>query len=415
MVSSILARIPAFVRYRTDKGKALHWQSVVQKGQTILLLALAIPMALLIRALRPLVTVRVGPLRSHTIGHFAVNTELYLCERDAGMHGRRTLDLFYYGSMVCNRQLKKMWDRTLFVSVFGKALARINRLLPGAEHHVIPRRRHRDRDTSGLLAQSPPHLIFTKEEERRGKVAIREMGLQGDAPFVCFHARDSAYWDTALPDGDWSYDSYRDSNIRNYVPGVEELTRRGFYAIRMGAVVKEPLSVPNPMIIDYAKDYRTDFLDIYLGAKCTFFISSHSGIAFIPTIFRRPVVWVDFLPLERVYTHNPDDLVIPKRLWLSSQGRLLTFREILGSEIGRFLETSQYEELGIEVIENTPEEIADVVIEMDERLKGTWVGAKEDEGLQERFWSLLKPGELRGPINSRIGAEFLRQNRDLLD
>ena len=71
--------------------------------------------------------------------------------------------------------------------------------------------------------------------------------------------------------------------------------------------------------------------------------------------------------------------------------------------------------VGIEVIENTPEEILAVAVEMDERLKGIWRTTEEDEELQRRFWSLSKPSELNRVFVARIGAEFLRQNRELLE
>jgi len=95
--------------------------------------------------------------------------------------------------------------------------------------------------------------------------------------------------------------------------------------------------------------------------------------------------------------------------------RFLTFGETLDSGIGRFSKSEQYEQLGIEVVENTPEEITALAVEMDERLEGTWQTTEEDEERQRRFWSLFKPSELHGTIVSRIGAEFLRQNRELLD
>jgi len=50
----------------------------------------------------------------------------------------------------------------------------------------------------------------------------------------------------------------------------------------------------------------------------------------------------------------------------------MTFSEILKSDAGRFLCTQQYQKLGIEIIENTPEEIVALANEMDERLDGTW-------------------------------------------
>ena len=56
-----------------------------------------------------------------------------------------------------------------------------------------------------------------------------------------------------------------------------------------------------------------------------------------------------------------------------------------------------------------------LAIEMEDRLSGTWRASDEDEELQQRFWSLYRPSELNGVFLSRIGAEFLRQNRELLD
>ena len=70
--------------------------------------------------------------------------------------------------------------------------------------------------------------------------------------------------------------------------------------------------------------------------------------------------------------------------------------------------------------ENSPEEIRDIVIEMDERLNGNWKETKEDLLLQKKFWSIFnnnikklnleKP--LHGKIKSKFGAKFLRENEN---
>lgn len=305
-----------------------------------------------------------------------------------------------------------MWNRTLHISPFAKYLDWINRILPGGEKHAIPM--PSDRDIHGLIARTPQHLFFTAREEQRGLAALRKLGIPENTPFVCFHARDSAYLSALFPNTNCHYHDYRDSNIYHYVPAAGEMTRRGCFAIRTGAIVQEALTTTNPMIIDYATKCRSDFLDIFLGAKCHFYFGAASGFSAIPPIFRRPLAIVNHIPLDYAPTWFPYALFIPKKLWLKAERRFLTFREIFDSGIGRFLETEQYEQLGIEVIENTPEEITALVVEMDERLKGTWQTIEEDEELQRRFRSLLKPGHLCHGSPSRIGAEFLRQNRDLL-
>ena len=414
-----MSRSLRFLRRQIEEIHSGGLSVIVRKTGTLILAPPALLVVAAVRALRPLVVVRFGPLQSSRIGHFAANTEVYLCERDAGMHGRRTLDIFYHQPSVSNLSLKQMWDRTLHISRFASLPDRLNRWLPGGQDHVIPERRSQSRDIHGLLARTSPHLSFSPEEENRGREALQELGILDGAPFICFHARDLAYLEVVERQSKGSvgyqYHDYRDSLIQNYLPAVEELARGGYFVIRMGAVVNEALPATDRRIIDYALNGRTDFLDVYLSAKCRFFLGCGSGIDCIARIFRRPTALVNMVPLEYVHTWSPDDLFIPKKLWLREERRFLKFREILDSGIGRYHRSEQYRQGGIEVIENTPEEITAMVVEMDERLDGTWLATEEDEELQRRFWSLFTPNEVNGVFLSRIGAEFLRENRELLE
>jgi putative glycosyltransferase (TIGR04372 family) len=217
-----------------------------------------------------------------------------------------------------------------------------------------------------------------------------------------------------FPDRDWNYHNLRDASIHNHVPTAEELTRRGYHALRMGAVVNEPLQTENPMVIDYATHFRTDFMDMYLGSQCRFLLTTDCGYHNVAQVFRRPIVWTNFPYLDLVHTWLPNQIFIPKKLWHVEERRYLTFQEILNSKIGRISRSEKMDRLGIKLIENTPEEICAVALEMDDRLNGTWQESEEDEELQRRFRELFASSEFHGQIVSLIGAEFLRQNRDLL-
>ena len=372
-----------------------------------------------VRALRPLFLVRFGVIRSDRIGDFANAPEYYLCQRDEGTQEPRAIDLLYYShNPVCNHQLKVMIDRTLKVFGLVKWLDRANRTLPGGKAHtvtIISRVPRHHTEIHRLLSRTKNHLSFTEDEEKRGTEGLRAIGVPGCSPFVCFHARDSAYLDTTFPNKDWRYHDYRNSTIHNYVPAVAELTRRGYSALRMGSVVKEPLATDNPMIIDYADRGRTEFLDIFLSARCRFFITSGTGIDSVANSFRRPVACVNYLPLGYARMWGPLDLFILKHLWLRQEGRFMSFREALEGGVAWFSRGEEYEERGIDVIENSPEEITALVLEMDDRLNGTWQGEDEDEELQRRFWSVFPASEEDRPYLPRIGAEFLRRNRGLLD
>jgi putative glycosyltransferase (TIGR04372 family) len=375
--------------------------------------------------MKPWLLVRVGSLDSHRLGHFASNTELYLCEREAGINKpmQRSVDLFHMTQPICNQQLVIMWKRVLRVwpAWLLVPIARVNRLIPGGAAHEVSNNIQSDRDVCNLLDRFLPHLQFTAEEDLRGEAGLRAMGIPSGASFVCLVVRDSAYLAVHQKEADFSYHNYRDSNIQNYVSAAEELADRGYFVIRMGANVHAPIDSPHPKVIDYATNsMRSEFMDIYLGAKCAFCISVGTGFDAVPLIFRRPIVYVNMVPVGYFFTFRDQFLGIFKHHFAVRRERKLALSEILAAGVGFCLRASSYESSGVELIENSPKEIRDVVVEMAERLEGTWQPLKSDEPLQERFWEIFpttavdafegKP--LHGVIRARVGSSFLRGNRE---
>ena len=389
---------------------------------------LATPVVLVIRLMRPWLLVRWGGLVSSRIGHFAANTELYFCEQDAGINvpKQRYVDLFYMTYRpICNQQLATMWKRALRVWSFWILfpISWVNRVIPGGAVHEIGNNTQHDRDVNNLLGRFPPHLKFTPEEEARGEVDMRAMGIPKKAPYVCLIVRDSAYLDTHRSGRNWRYHDYRDSDIQNYILAAEELADRGFFVLRMGAKARETMKSDHPRIIDYAMNgMRSDFMDIYLGAKCAFCISVGTGFDAIPYVFRRPVAYVNMVPLGYLGTFWYQSLCIIKHYVTATENRYLALRDIVNQGAAFWPYTSDYDSNGIKLIENTPEEIRDIAIEMAERLNGTWQPHEDDEVLQRRFWVIFPTDAvdanngrpLHGEIRARFGAHFLRNNRDWL-
>tara|TARA_Y100000590_G_scaffold469825_1_gene660000 strand:- start:2446 stop:3591 length:1146 start_codon:yes stop_codon:yes gene_type:complete len=381
---------------------------------------MTLPIAIIVVMLRPIQLIRFGPLRSERIGHFSKDTEIYLCQLDEKILSSKPFDIFYYKSPISNRQLKKMWDRILHVSRIAKVFESVFRILPGGRHHLDPISNVAI-DSQGLIARTQPHLFFTPEEEEKGQKTLREWGIPKDAQFICFQSRDSKYLEEKLPvlqKDRWRYHKYRDSYIHSYIPAIDALVQEEYYGFRMGSVAKETLKINNPRIIDYASNgYRTDFMDIYLASKCKFFIGDTVGFNNVPIIFRRPFAFVNYIPMIP-QSWSAGSLFIPKKLWVRNENRFLTFREILDPRAEMlFDQNKQYEKHGIEVIDNSPEEIAALSIEMDKRLKGTWHASDEDDELQERLLSIMSKSKFgnNNLTNTIMGAEFLRHNKNLLD
>ena len=391
----------------------------------------SIPLVLLIRLLHPVIKVRFIWLDAGRIGHFD-NVNVYLARKINGEFPSNILDIVYFTvstGQVSNEQYLKMWRRVLHTPplIFGyllESIDKINESLPGKKTIYHGRKQFTsDRNkainnkiTESILRHVDSPISFTSDEHILGGKLLSELGVPRAKEFICFHSRDSAFLESLKLDRYWGYHDFRDSNIRKYLPAVEEIAKRGYYALRMGSHVKESLDVDNPMIIDYASNgSHSDFLDIYLSTNCRFFIISDTGLSNPPEVFRKPIVYVNdflFALLYRLSIRNC--IFIFKKYYLIQEERFLTYAEIAKTDLLYFSSGHEIKKRGIEVVENTQEEILAATIEMEERLSGIWVTKKEDEELQMRFWSLLPTGLSKSP-NCRIGAQFLRDNSELLE
>ena len=163
--------------------------TILRKIVQFALYLAAAPLIIGMRLARPWCLVRIGTLIGSRVGHFAANTELYLCERDARINtrSRRQIDLFYIEGPVCNAQLARMWGRVLHLLPMWllKSAAAGNRLLPGGLEHEVPPPHQHDRDVYNLLDQYRPHFTFTAGESAQGDQRLLAMGIPADARFIC--------------------------------------------------------------------------------------------------------------------------------------------------------------------------------------------------------------------------------------
>ena len=387
-------------------------KSLIKSLLMLPLILLMLPLILIVRIIRPIILIRFNYLRSERIGHFSTNTAMYLC-RKKKYEKNTIIDIFYHRFPISNWQMKKMWDRTLNVNKFAKYLDITSRRLPMADAHIVPWI-GMGRDIDGLYKDFPIPVSFTEDEEALGRLELRRMGIYEGDSYICFHSRTGNYLAREFKKIDFSYHDFRDSDIDSSFMAMQKMIDRGNFSIRMGAGIDREISFESPLFIDYAYKYRTDFMDIYLGANCKFFVGTSNGLTSIPRLYKKPIAWVNYISMERVHAWDENSMFILKKLWSKPEKRLLKFNEILRSGIGDFRHGSQFEKSGIEIINNRPEEICDLTMEMDDRLNGVWIENDEDKELQQRFWSLYEKNKINKVFRARIGAKFLRENSDLL-
>lgn len=322
----------------------------------------------------PVVRIRLGYISNQRIGHLTLNTEAFIRRRTVDGWPKRTIYLFTTADPA-NRQMLEMYKRRLniFESKFISHIYFACRdLLKKTKFYQPITWSLSDQTAENIQGFSKPieTVTFTPEEEQRGKRLLEQMGIESNAWFACFHARDLAYflkWRPELKDH-WEKTTFRNADIEDFRGAMTHVAQKDGYAIRVGAVVDEPMgSEGNQRIIDYASNFRTDFGDIYLLAKCRFLLASNSGIIYVPLVFNKPVAVANMAPPSGVM-YRSYDLFIPRLIRRRESSELLDFQEL--KKLGFFdrdreMDTEEiYAEKGLEPVDNSPEEIKELCDDM---------------------------------------------------
>ncbi len=273
-------------------------------------------------------------------------------------------------------------------------------------------------DVSGMITakvwnEVPPQLHFSHEEEERGVKLLNSMGLKKNE-YVCYFSRDPGYLQGREQiKNSYSYHNYRDADINNYVDTLQWLNGLGYKTLRMGDVVQNSLDYDHPLNIDYTRHHRTDFGDAYIIPNAKFFIGDTAGIYYFAEAFNRPNLVINIVPIA--FTNIlKDDIYIPKKYFSKKQNRLMTFQEIFESGSHNWLRAEIFDQAGIELLENSPDEILGATQEMIQRLDGTFIESDGDKRRQAQYVEIYSRYNKAFIHYSRISSYFLAKHEQLL-
>lgn len=395
---------------------------------------LTLPIALILIALRPFKEINLIMLLSSRIGHFSANTEFMLLSQYKEMYSKNKLYLFYEEKMVCNTQLSKMWKRVLPVLPFPRICREVDKTLAtllgekyknnpvkAFESCLLGRDHHQWLETRDI-----PYIYFTPKEVADAEAKLATAGWKKGMPIVCLLVRDAGYLNHRAPGKNlYQHHDCRNADVTNYRKAALFLAEKGYMVFRMGKHVEKPFNVDHPNVIDYANHLiQCDLLDIYLTAHCNFIISTSTGLDCITQLFRKPLLFTDILPIYgQLQTWYPCMMYITKKIRNRDTHALLTFKE-LEKEFTGIIDVAIQDTLtnkNAEIIPNTEDEILEAVIEMESKIKNTWIDTEENKQLQKKILTASFPSTLMNEqfrfslekIKISIGNKFMRENSAL--
>jgi len=335
--------------------------SIFQRGAAaVTTLFLGLPLWLLSASLKPFLEIRFLAIPGPRLGHLVAEADCLISKKIPN-RSRVLYFVFFAGPPV----------NTFFGEILRKRLIIWPTFLVGGafvwqQVFTSPLSRHWAVSTpyaSGLTLSSK--WVEDDLNMKQLEQLLESFDLDPVRPYVCLWVRDSSYGSTADPLRNQDYSSHRDSTIANHLKMCETLQQHGYSVVRMGRVTQDDTTTNKQAFFDYSSDnQRSDRNDFLLTKFCAFAISGDSGSVFLPILYRKPLALVNIGGFVGVQGGESVKVVALKRLEWQNTGLPVSSSQILQRSMYLFTDKSQFEKLGVEIFENTPEELEGVALDM---------------------------------------------------
>jgi len=408
-----------FVRFEYVKAriadKGLFWAiaRVVDVGWKVAAMIILLPISIV----GHLYGLRIVPVITERIGHLASEPDCFIKLKllgDKSVKGR-IFAILAPRPKVANRCLLDYW-KDHFKIIENSILCS---LLQSISHGPLMKQSSRSyvlgiggaaiygRVNASWSNRAPILSIRACHRQRCSRV-LRALGIPENAWFVCVHVRESGY----APDDDALHD-YRNGQIETYFSAMKAIVKQGGWCIRMGHSRMKTLPAMDG-VIDYAHEScRSDEMDVFLAATCRFFLGDTSGLFLVSTVFGVPCALANMIPVtSRGFAGH--DLCILKLLKENHTGRILSFQEMFDSPVARLRTSYSYEECGLVPIDNSSDEIFELVQEMLTRLDGAYKETSKDIVRSNLLNGMLRPDDYCYGSSCNVAHSFLSRYSHLL-
>lgn len=405
----------AFINLIISQKKLIRLKVFIRKIISPIELLIGGVIILICYALEPVIKIRFGRLYTSRIGHLCYNMDNYLSSR----RGRESNEWGVFGidNRVSNKAIYSLWrqqERILFTNLAGPPLHFLNNLIP-TSRLLISWQNELHPEVS-LASATRSNILLSQSDEIRGEKLLEALGITH--PFICLHNRDSAYLEHYGSDGN-SHD-FRDFDFDDFELGIQKITEIDLMVLRLGEKIKTESRIDNPKFFSITGSKRSDFLDLYLIAKSQLYVGGNTGFSHVSRLFRKPQLLVNYIPLrfQDLSGWGTESLVVPKKLYKISDRRYLRLSEIMTLPYDIHYKGDFFGDLGLRVDNNSQEEIANAIVEMQSRVAGTWHDSEVQKQLQNQFWDSVARERyskvIRGELKIKISSTFLERNPELL-
>jgi len=378
---------------------------------------------IILRILQPLIKIELCIVAFHRYGHLALEPEIFLGEREllAREGGQRRLPIrvqwWSFGPirLQTNRYLATKWKKVVCAlpSWWIDALHTV-----GESMHFLrlDEPKMSIRGSLNSLDQTEAHLRLTNVELSRGSEELRGLGVDPERPYVCLVVRDGGHY-ASLGEKEPVGNSFMNFDIATFEQAALSLVERGYQVVRMGAGSEKPFGINLPGIVDYANSpHRSEFLDVFITATCSFAVSTQTGPDAVCLTFRRPVCYIDVTRFSQFFLGTKLAWWNPAELWQGE--KRLTLNNLLSSEIFWIKDPNDFIKHGVSQVRSDAEKINQLVAGFTDSFENGLMQSSSENAVTQSVQQLIedrtgsRSREQFGRITAVVNPAFVRQSGD---
>lgn len=347
------------------------------------------------------------------VSHFIDGIEMHL-RRSQLENNKRAIKIVIWPQKFPNETLATLYRRVVYI--VGPKQKLLAKVLPFLIWRVKTFRHEvnkSDASVQSRLEFGGVSISFSENEEIQGRQLLGDLFGEDSTNFILVGYASENYRIQVdrINHSPQNLSATMPSPLR-LAPAIEKLSRDGIKSIRQGLLLTDVPELSSAgLVAPNFERFKNGFPDVWLAANCRFLISMCTGNWWFGVPFNKPAVVVDSYVVSNLKCRK-DSLLIFQMPWNLKENKYESFAWMLANP--RWLFSSERLEIEYAVVENSSEQIIDVVDEQLARLNGTWVETDEDVELQERFQRLVWDEDADFACLPRVGAKFLREHQHLL-
>jgi putative glycosyltransferase (TIGR04372 family) len=377
---------------------------------------------LILLMFRPLIRVRLILIGFHKYGHLALEPDLMLMQLN-DLKARESkkfpisFSIWSLGprSLRANSVLADLWKQRLFVAPSWL----INGLVSvGNQFNFLSLETPR----ASIFAPAYHHtssvgpLQLSAKQNQEGRNSLIEMGIDPNRPYICLVVRDGGHYSDSSGPENPAYE-FRNYDIDDFSELALSLIQRGYQVVRLGAGREKPFSIKYDGLIDYATSrFRSELLDVFLAANCSFAVSTQTGPDAVCLLFRRPVCYLEIPVFSQMFFGS--GLTVWNPVIYERSGQKLSLYEIAASDLLWANTTDEVLNKGVRGIRSSSTEMVQNVASFVDYFESEFQLSPEDAQRSFAANQILenalgdKGKEVFGEVEALFNPAFLKRNAD---